>query len=850
MPILKTLPTRTLGALPAPAHRPPCGRADSDSDSDSDSEGGFGEWGKSDSDGSDSDSDDEVVMESKSDKQKTALLEVQKKLANARKINDWVNLQKQFEQLNKEMEQINRVASFHTAIEVARQAGLKRLEIDMLLELEEFLAECLKDGVEPLKASMKKPNYQALSNMRQLLKKHMRDPERVRQVASHRVQYQYSERENVSPEMICLWLTEHLLDQYAGAFQKAGVNGVTLLELDEEKCGAMKLKPAETTRLLKEVERIQIILDHEGDDDWDPTMLVGKNDDAPGKPGEEKTAKKPKAKKFDPVPWWVGEGVKPEDVTDKMIEEQIIVILGLRGKRGTDLKTQIKAYSELLKPESAGGGGKVLEIRVQLVSAMFDCINNLSTGRAVTLWRDTQTELMALINHINETGVVLEEGEVQKTVDEFSEAHEVAAYMEQMEEEGKVAELPQQDPQAGDEDGEDEEGPQPVLGNLGNFMEQLSGSFFKSMQNLKPETMEYILRLKDEDLLMETARAVQAYYVKVEKPASVARVAALQIEQMYYKHESVEWAKAAAAGQPKPNPKNAIHELALAVYRDASDDRTKTRTMLCQIYHHALHDRFYVARDMLLMSRQQENIQYEDISTQILFNRMMVQLGLAAFRLGMVQQAHDCLTEVAGSARGDPTWRNKELLAQGITTRGHRPQDAEREKLERRRQMPYHMHIDLDLIEACHMTSAMLLEVPAIAAAGKQERREVISKTFMRYLEHYEKSWHGPPESTRETVLFTAATVARGDWEKTSALLTGLPCWNTAIMGGEEALAAFKARLTTNIQEATLRTYLHTYGAQYDSLSLVQLAGMFGLEENRVHSIVSALLHEEAIAAA
>ena len=60
------------------------------------------------------------------------------------------------------------------------------------------------------------------------------------------------------------------------------------------------------------------------------------------------------------MPWWVGEGVKPEDVTDKMIEEQIVVILGLRGKRGTDLKTQIKAYSELLKPESAGGGGKVL----------------------------------------------------------------------------------------------------------------------------------------------------------------------------------------------------------------------------------------------------------------------------------------------------------------------------------------------------------------------------------------------------------------------------------------------------------------------------------------------------------
>lgn len=161
----------------------------------------------------------------------------------------------------------------------------------------------------------------------------------------------------------------------------------------------------------------------------------------------------------------------------------------------------------------------------------------------------------------------------------------------------------------------------------------------------------------------------------------------------------------------------------------------RTRSMLCHIFNHALSGRFYEARDLLLLSHLQDAILQADINTQVLYNRTLVQLALCAFRLGMLKDAEACLQDICSSNRV------KELLAQGVQYQRFGASNPEQEKLERQRQLPFHLHINLELIECVYLTCAMLAEIPAMAKAGSlpEARKRINSKPFRRLLDYSDR---------------------------------------------------------------------------------------------------------------
>ncbi|XP_013399925.1 eukaryotic translation initiation factor 3 subunit C isoform X2 [Lingula anatina] len=766
---------------------------------------------------SDDEEDTKRVVRSAKDKRYEEIRNIIKQLKNHKKIKDMSNVLSDFEDLGR---------AYDKAKKVVEKEGIPRFYLRALVELEDFVSECWED--REARKQLSKNNAKSLTTLRQKLKKYNRDFEQG--ISDYRENPDQDEEEEGSD------------DEERDSDEEEEDDDDDKDENDTQMIADFIKKPPPSkpnvSKFLKDGDE-----DSGDESDWgdesDESSELSSDDEKYGgnlalkflkKTTEQEKAKKDakkkevkerkqtkkvdKAQDEDEGEWEQVKGGAPMiaekpkmfgkdvEINHKVVCMKLIEIVAARGKKGTDRNEQINMLIELNSIASENNLGPAMEAKIMfnIAAALFDYNPNIATCMRAEMWERCIEFVLELLNLL----ITNKEISVGEDITEESEQLEVAPYL--------------------------------VRGCILTVVERMDEEFTKMLQGCDAHSTEYVERLRDEKKVCDIIDRLVVYLEGRSSNEELCRAYLKKIQHLYYKYEPV-------SPEGQKNSEEVMETLCRFIHTKDQTDRIRTNAILCQIYHHAIHDRWYQARDLMMMSHLQDTIHHSDVPLQILYNRAMVQLGLCAFRQGMIKDAHHCLVDIQSGGRA------KELLAQGLLLQRQHERTPEQEKIEKRRQMPYHMHINLELLECVYLVSAMLMEIPYMAAHEFDARRRMISKNFHHVMRVSERNpLVGPPESMREHIVAASKAMKVGDWKACRDYAINEKM-NKKVWDLFQNTAETCEMIVSKIQEESLRTYLFTYSSVYDSLSMDNMAEMFELPKATVHSIISKMIINEELMA-
>ena len=503
-----------------------------------------------------------------------------------------------------------------------------------------------------------------------------------------------------------------------------------------------------------------------------------------------------------------------KDISFEMVDAKMKEIVLLRGKKGTNRNEAVELLTKLIS--HAKCIPQEVEILMNVVSAQFDIAGSMTVHMAVPIWKECVKNVLRIVALLRDSPQISLADHAD--VDRRPSGDEVINGA-------------------------------PVIfqGSICGFTERLDDEFFKSLQCIDPHSKEYVSRLKDESLLLVLIDDVVKYSQCSDDISSVVKMNLRYLEHIYYKPDEVCETMCSFSPPSQENSvvsnccksndsctsKRTMTVCALAGFLlKYGDERSRARAILCEIYNEAFIGNFSKAHDKLLMSQLQGSISHADISTQILFNRTMAQLGISAFREGHFSASHACLNELFSGGRV------RELLAQGFNMNRFHDRTIEQEKIEKRRQLPYHMHFNLELLESIFLVCCIFIEVPKMTGSKIHQSR-IYSKSFTKLIDIYEQqTFNGPAENVRETLMSATSSLVCGDWRQAMKLILSLESWEFLPCDKDVPLNYVIQRL----KEEGLRIFLLQYAAQYASASFQVLGEMFELSFSSVYSVICSMI--------
>jgi translation initiation factor 3 subunit C len=194
-----------------------------------------------------------------------------------------------------------------------------------------------------------------------------------------------------------------------------------------------------------------------------------------------------------------------------------------------------------------------------------------------------------------------------------------------------------------------------ILPAIVAFIEKLDQQLLKALQILTPSSLEYMLRLRDESDLIKQCERTMEFLKRASDVENQQRVALIMLEHVYFKTDSL-YAKTKEALKNHPDklkelwiPSTSVSDIVSDLVKlvlSNSQSKVRVKTICLQLYHLALNNRFTEAKDILMRNRLHHGISKQKIQIQVLFNRALVQIALAAFRLGQFEEANQMLNSV------------------------------------------------------------------------------------------------------------------------------------------------------------------------------------------------------------